>query len=177
MNTEDDKKIRFADNLRFLINENCATHQTLAHMLGYIDDIVVDFDYTSEPKILKRYLLEMARCSALFKNQLKGASALFDLFILNVKRNAPIEHVFCYSEDEQKLSSDAESESENETTKGPGEVTDVLENSKGLSQTDEDSQPAFIEESEHARRGKRKSEIRAKKIVKKSRKVGAFDNN
>ena len=96
-----DAKANFAEGLRLLSREHMTAQHVLRCMFGQINSLIFEFSYASEPARLERHLVAMARCSWYFSRQLKGALKLFDCFVQNVKRNAPIEQYFLQSEDEE----------------------------------------------------------------------------
>ncbi len=101
---EYDLKIAVSDSLRVLTAEHNAMGFTYQILKESLYDLNRHFESNPEWSVMKRYIFEMCRCRKLFKNQLDGLIESFDRFIIHVKRNSPIEHVFAQTDEEDYLS-------------------------------------------------------------------------
>ena len=172
MSSDADTKMIFEKNLRLLTYEHFVTRRILGFMLENVESMALEFKHTSEPLGLQRHIVNMARCSFHFSNQLQGAISLYDDFLLNIKKKAPIEQYFCRSDDEDDDFDHKESQSlgqdedltlqSNSASVKPG---DSVEESQTADDGEAKCEPlVFCEQDEQPPKHQR--HLRAKKIHK-----------
>lgn len=95
-----DAKHSFSQYLNYLLSDSAIIGQILFNMHGHIECLLYEHSKRPEPRVMKRYIIEMARCRRLFKNQIMAISTVFDSFNGFLKRNSTIEQLFLHSDAE-----------------------------------------------------------------------------